>query len=83
MKSLTENMKLTQTILQGLEKAFKWCKYVVRMEDNRWPRRIMIWSPEGRRERGRTEVKWEREIEGIMKQRNLISGNAINRYYGD
>jgi hypothetical protein len=37
------------------------------MEDNRWPKRIMAWSPEGRR-RGRPEMKWERELERLMKQ---------------
>jgi len=43
----------------------------------------MIWSPEGRRGRGQTEVKLEREIERIMKQRNLTSDNALNRNYVD
>jgi hypothetical protein len=52
--------------------------HVVRMGDNRWPIRIMIWSPEGRRRRGRPEVKWEKEVERAVKQRNL-SEDAENR----
>jgi len=48
------------------------------MEDNRWPKRIMTWSPEGRLRRGRPEAKWEKEDERLMKQKNLRSGDAIN-----
>jgi hypothetical protein len=48
------------------------------MEDKRWPQRIMTWSPGGRR-RGWPEVKWEKEVERDMKQRNLPSHDAINR----
>jgi hypothetical protein len=40
------------------------------MEDNRRPKRITTWSPEGRR-RGKPEMKWEREAERVMKQKNL------------
>jgi hypothetical protein len=53
-------MGATQTILERLESnMLKWYGHVLRMEDNRWPERIMTWSPEGRR--GRPEIKWERE----------------------
>jgi hypothetical protein len=49
------------------------------MENNRWPKRIMIWSPEGRRRRrGRPEMKWERKVERVMKQKNLAPEDAVN-----
>jgi hypothetical protein len=38
----------------------------------------MTWSPEGRRRR-RPEMKWEREVERVMKQRNLTHEDAVNR----
>jgi hypothetical protein len=38
----------------------------------------MVWSPEGRRRRGRQEIKREKEMEGILKQRNLTSDDAVN-----
>jgi hypothetical protein len=42
----------------------KWHGHIkLRMEDNRWPKRKMTWSPEGRRKRARPELKWEREVE--------------------
>jgi hypothetical protein len=49
------------------------------MEDNRWPKRITTWSPEGRRGPERTAVKWEEEVERVMKQRNVTSDDVINR----
>lgn len=45
----------------------KWYGHVVSMEGNRWPKRIIIWSPRGRR-RVRPESKWGKELESLMKQ---------------
>jgi hypothetical protein len=43
-------MRVTQTILGRMENnMLKWYGHVVRVEDKRWPKRIMAWSPEGRR----------------------------------
>jgi len=44
------------------------------MEDNRCTKGL----PEGKRQ-GRAEVKWEKEVERVMKQKNLISDDAVNR----
>jgi hypothetical protein len=40
----------------------------------------MTWSPEGRR---RPEMKWEREVERIMKQKYLTPEDAITGNYGE
>ena len=55
---------------------------VVRMEDNRWHKRIMTCLPEGRLRRGLAEVKWEKEAERVMKQRNMTSNETVNRQLG-
>ena len=39
------------------------------------PKRIITWSPEGRR----PQVKWDKEVGRLMKQRNLKSDDATNR----
>lgn len=52
----------------------KWYGYTTRMEDNIWPKGIMTCSPGG----ARPEVKWEKDVETVMKQRNLTYGKAIN-----
>jgi hypothetical protein len=63
-----------------IKETLKWYGNVLRMEDNRCPKRIMTWSPEGRRQRrGRPEMKWEREVERVMKQKNLTPEDAVNR----
>jgi hypothetical protein len=49
------------------------------MVDKRWPERRVSRSPEGRRQRVRSEVLWEKEVERVMKKRNLISNDAVNR----
>ena len=72
-------MEVTQIILERIENMLKWYGQVVYMEDNRWPKRITTWRPEGRRRRGRPEVKWDKEVERVIKHRNLTSEEAINR----
>jgi hypothetical protein len=57
----------------------KWYAHVVGMEDKRWPKRIMTWSPGERRRRGRNELKWGKEREAVMNQKNLTSDDTINR----
>jgi len=49
------------------------------MDDNRWPKRIMTSSPEGRLRRGRSELNCEKEVERVVKQSNLTSDDAVNR----
>jgi hypothetical protein len=73
-------MEVRQTILERMENNMsKWYGQVVRMDDNRWPKRITKWRPEGRRRRGRPEVRWGKEVERVMKHRNLTPDEAINR----
>jgi hypothetical protein len=38
----------------------------------------MTWSPEGRIRRGRPEMKWEREIERVIKHKNITPEDAVN-----
>jgi hypothetical protein len=57
-----------QIILERMENSMlKWYGHVVCMEDNRWPKRIMTWSPGGRR-RERSDVEKEKEVDRVMKQ---------------
>jgi len=52
-------------------------EHLVCMEDNKWPKRLTTWSLEGRRRR-QPKVKWEEEIERVMKQRNLTADDTTN-----
>jgi hypothetical protein len=56
-EAIRKKMGVTQIILERMENnMLKWYGHVVCMEVNRWSKR-MTWSPEGRRRRGRSEVK--------------------------
>jgi hypothetical protein len=57
---IREKMGVTQTISERMENnMLNWYGHVLCMEDNRRPKWIMTWSPEGRRRRGRPEIKWK------------------------
>jgi hypothetical protein len=72
-------MGVTQTVLERMENdMLKWYAHVAGMEGHRWPKGIMTWSPEGRREWRRPEAKWEKEVERVM-ERNLTRDDAVNR----
>jgi hypothetical protein len=63
---MREKTRVTQTILERLDKnTLKWSGRVVQMEDNRWLKRIMTWSPERRRRRGLPEVSGKRKWQGL------------------
>jgi hypothetical protein len=56
----------------------EWYGNVLRMRDNRWPKRKFIRSLEGGKRRGRLDIKWEREVARVMKQ-NLTPEEAVSR----
>jgi hypothetical protein len=59
---ITDNMGVTQTILEKMENnILKWYGHILRMGVNKWPKQILTWSREGRKTRGRPEMKWKRE----------------------
>jgi hypothetical protein len=37
---------------------FRWAGHVARREDGRWTRRILQWTPDGKRDRGRPNLRW-------------------------
>ena len=47
--------------------ALKCYGHVVRMEDKKWPKQIMTFSP---REYNNHDLKWDKEMERVMKQSN-------------
>jgi hypothetical protein len=49
------------------------------MHGHRCPKGIMTWSPEERRGGRRPEAKWEKEVERVMKERNLTRDDAVHR----
>nr|CAH7753961.1 unnamed protein product [Callosobruchus chinensis] len=48
------------SIIRKLEnKALQWFGHVQRMQEHRWPKRVLEWELPGRRRRGRPPLRWE------------------------
>jgi hypothetical protein len=78
-----KKLQVIRTVLERMEGSMLKCYgHVVRKEDNRWRKRIMTCSPEGRRRRERAEVKLEKEADRVMKQRDTTCKVAVNRQLG-
>ena len=42
------------------------------MEEGRLPKKVMKWSPPGRRKRGRPKLTWAEEMRGLMEEKGLM-----------
>jgi len=55
----------------------KWCGHLLRLGNNRGPKRIFTWSPEGRKIRGSPHMQWKIKVEGVIKQKDLTPNGAV------
>ena len=49
------------------------------MEEGRLPKKVMKWSPPGRRKRGRPKLTWAEEIRGLMEEKGLMEEDWNDR----
>jgi hypothetical protein len=60
----------------------KWYGNVLSMEDKRWHKQILTWSPEGRKRRGIPDMKCDREVKKSDKAEQSNTrrrGRPVNR----
>jgi hypothetical protein len=70
-------MKIRQTILGRMQNnMLQWYGHVM-LGDNIWPKHILTWALEEKR-RQRPEMKWEREVKIVTKQKNVTPEDAAN-----
>jgi len=68
---IKQKMNVTRSLLDDIKtKHLKWCGHVQRMEEGRLPKKVMKWSPPGRRERGRPKATWAEGIRGLLGERD-------------
>ncbi|XP_030767713.1 uncharacterized protein LOC115891410 [Sitophilus oryzae] len=48
-------------------------------ENDRWPRKILEWTPLVRRKRGRPRRSWRDDINQVMNARNLYEDEVFDR----
>ena len=66
-------MNVTRSLLDDIKtQQLKWYGHVQRMEEGRLPRKVMKWSPPGRRKQGRPKATWEEGIRGLMGEKGLM-----------
>ena len=49
------------------------------MEEGRLPKKVMKWSPQGRRKRGRPKLIWAEGIRGLMEGKGLVEEDWNDR----
>lgn len=73
-------MGIEKDILEEIERRqLVWFGHVNRLDDNRWPKRILKWTPPQHRKRGRPKRSWRDEINDAMSSRNLSPSTCQNR----
>lgn len=48
------------------------------MDDNRWPKRILVWNPSERRKRGIPRTSGKDGVKIAMEERSLHEGGWVN-----
>ncbi|XP_030748221.1 uncharacterized protein LOC115876551 [Sitophilus oryzae] len=59
---ISEDIKINQ---------LRWYGHVQRMEENRIPKKILNWTPKGKRKRGRPRRSWREGINGDIRTRGI------------
>lgn len=77
---IMEELNLQENIIDRMERRqLQWFGHVQRMSDERWPKKVLNWSPPGRRKRGRPRYMWRGRIIEAMRARGLEDGSWNNR----
>ena len=66
-------------IFKKVSKSFGISINVQRMEEGRLPKKVMKWSPPGRRKQGRPKLTWAEEIRGLMEEKGLMEEDWNDR----
>ena len=77
---IREIMEVRHTIVDDIKtKQLIWYGHVQRMADNRLPKQILLWTPHGRRRRGRPRRSWMDGIDSEIRERELPEDLWRNR----
>ena len=77
---IRERMDLEKSIIESIDKKqLTWFGHVKRMEENRWPKKILEWDPPERRKRGRPRRSWRDNVQEAMDARQLNEDTCFDR----
>lgn len=79
-EEIRTRMGVSTSIIDTIEaKGLRWYGHVRRMDEKRWPKRMLEWIPPQRRKRGRPKNTWKKGIEEAMQERGLQEGDWQDR----
>lgn len=61
------------------QRQLKWYGHIMRMKEERWPRRAIEYCPRQRKKRGRPKQTWMEGIRKAMEKRNLAEEDWRDR----
>jgi len=76
---IKQKMNVARSILDDIKTKLQWYGHVQRMEEGRLPKKVMKWSPPGRRKRGRPKLNWAEGIRGLMGEKGLMEEDWNDR----
>ena len=77
---IKQKTNVTRSPLDDIKtQQLKWYGHVQRMEEGRVPKKVMKWSPPGRRKRGRPKLTWAEGNRGRMGEKGLIEEDWEDR----
>lgn len=79
-EEIRRRMQAHDTAVDRLERrSLKWFGHLLRMDDQRWPKKLLKWKPPGRKKRGRPRLSWNDTIRKAMEHRDLEEEDAQDR----
>lgn len=79
-EEIRRRMHAEDTIINRVERrGLKWFGHLLRMDEQRWPRKIFQWRPPGRGKRGRPRLSWYENMRKAMEHHNLAEEDAQDR----
>lgn len=77
---IRNKMDVKKSILDEIEKKqIVWYGHVMRMTDERWPKRVLKWVPTERQKRGRPRLAWQQGVQEAMTAREMPDDLWSNR----
>ena len=77
---IRERAKVVKSIIDDIDKKqLTWFGHVKRMEERRWPRKILEWDPPERRKRGRPRRSQRENVQEAMDARELDENTCYDR----
>ncbi|KAJ4439728.1 hypothetical protein ANN_07856 [Periplaneta americana] len=74
--TILEKWNIQEDVIDRLEcRRFQWFLHVQRMAEERWPKKVLNWSPPGRRKKGRPRLAWRGGVAEAMETRGLQNGS--------